>query len=241
MLKIGHRGAKAYAPENTLDSFRKAAAMGVDMVEVDIRLTKDKHPVAIHDARVKRLTESYGTVRSLTLKQVKKLKVFKSEPIPTLAEVLEVVNGSIGLNIELKVKGSAEVVVQTLRDFKVDMRNIMISSNYPNEIRAVEALEPKIVTAVILRAPNGFSFWYVFDALAVLFFPITKYYMLWVVRHARADYINLHRLLFSRKKVMFFKKHGIKTCAWTVDSPKQIAHLKSLGVDGIITNYPDRL
>jgi glycerophosphoryl diester phosphodiesterase len=62
-----------------------------------------------------------------------------------------------------------------------------------------------------------------------------------MVRHARADYLNINYHLLSREKVALFKRHGIKICAWTVNNPKTIEYLKDLGIDGIITNYPDRL
>ena len=241
MLKIGHRGAKAYAPENTLTSFRTALEMGVDMVEFDIRITKDKYPVVIHDSHLRRLTKRFGQVKKMSLAEVKKLRIKKTEKIPTLAEVLETIDNRVGINIELKVKGSAQIVVQTLRDCKVDFKNVMISSNYPNEIKAVERLEPEITTALLFRATNVFNIWFIFDFLAILFLPITKHYIRWLVKRAGADYLNINHRFLDKNKVALFKKHGIKICAWTVDSQKKIDYLKSLGVDGIITNYPDRL
>jgi len=241
MLKIGHRGAKAYAPENTLASFKKALELGCDMVEFDIRITKDKYPVVIHDNSLRRLTKGIGKINQLTLVEVKKLKIKKIETIPTLGEVLEVIENKLGLNIEIKVKGSAQIVVQTLRDYKVDLDKVMISSNHPSEIKVVERLEPVITTALVFRATNAFSIWFVLDFLAILFLPITKYYISWVVRKANADYLNINHYFLNKKKVELFHSQGIKICAWTVNSQKKINYLKSLGIDGIITNYPDRL
>lgn len=242
MLKIGHRGAKAYAPENTISSFQKALDLGVDMIELDVRITKDKYPVVVHDNKLRRLTKEYLRVNKLTLDQVKKLKVKQTEEIPTLAEVLEVVDSRVGLNVELKVKDSAQIVVQTLRDYKIDLSNVMISSNHPGEIRTVEDLEPTITTALVFRSASGsFNLWLVLDFLAILFLPITKYYIVWVVKNAHADYLNINYHFLDKKKVEAFKKKGIKICAWTVNSQRKIDYLKDLGIDGIITNYPDRL
>ncbi|MBN1778785.1 MAG: hypothetical protein JW816_01010 [Candidatus Buchananbacteria bacterium] len=241
MLKIGHRGAKAYALENTLSSVQKALEMGVDMVELDIRITKDNQPVIIHSSQLKRLTQKFGRVSKLTLAELKKLKVKEIETIPTLGEVLEAVKNQIGLNLELKVKGGAQIVVQTLRDHKADMAKVMVSSNYPSEIKTVEQLEPIITTALIFRATNAFSFWFVSDFLALLFLPITKYYIAWLVKNSNADYLSIYHRLLGRRKVALLKKQGIKICAWTVNNQRKIDYLKSLGVDGIITNYPDRL
>jgi len=241
MLKIGHRGAKAYAPENTIASFRKALELDVDMVEFDVRITKDKYPVVIHDNQLARLAKKFRRVSNLTLEEVKEVKIKKTENIPTLAEVLEVIDNRIGLNIDLKVKGSAQIVVQTLRDYKVDFRTVMISSNHPSEIRLVEKIEPRITTALVFRATNVFNIWFVLDFLAILFLPLTKYYISWVVKNAHADYLNINHHFLSKEKVNLFHRRGIKICAWTVDSPKKISYLKNLGIDGIITNYPDRL
>lgn len=241
MLKIGHRGAKAYAPENTIASFEKALELGVDMVELDVRVTKDKYPVVVHDNQLRRLTSEYMRVSHLTLAQIKKLKIKGRETIPTLGEVLEVFYNKVGLNIDLKVHGSAQIVVQTLRDYKVDMSNIMISSVHPRELRQVENLEPDIITALIFRSYNAQRFWLVMDFLAILFLPLTKHYISWVVRQAHADYLNINHRLLNKNNVEVFQQQGIKICAWTVDSPRKIDYLKAIGVDGIITNYPDRL
>ncbi|MFA5021710.1 MAG: glycerophosphodiester phosphodiesterase family protein [Patescibacteria group bacterium] len=241
MLRIGHRGAKAYAPENTLSSFRKALELGVDMIEFDVRITKDKHPIVIHDNNLKRLTQTRGRIDKLTLQQVKELKLVEGETIPTLGEVLEVIDGKVGLDIEIKANNSAQIIVQTLRDYKVNFEDIMISSNLASEIRVAEQLEPAITTALVFRAGNVFSFWFIMDFLAVLFLPITKYYISWLVKRANASYLCINYHFLNKKKVELFKRKGIRICAWTVDDIKKIDYLKGLGIDGIITNYPDRL
>ncbi len=241
MLKIGHRGAKAYAIENTLSSFRKALEMGVDMVEFDVRITKDKYPVVIHDNQLMRLTKQTGRVSKLTLDEIKQLKVKGWETIPTLGEVLEVIDNKVSMNIELKSHQSAQIVVQTLRDYKINPDNVLISSNHPEEIKIIEQLEPSIQTALLFRSMNALNIWLVLDFLAILFLPITKYYICWLVKRSHADYLNINYHLLDAKKVKLFKKRGIKICAWTVDNPKKIEYLKNLGIDGIITNYPDRL
>ena len=82
MLRIGHRGAKAYAPENTMASFKKALEIGVDAVELDVRKTKDNFLVVIHDEDVKRTTNNEGLVSELTLKEIKNLSTEGSEKIP---------------------------------------------------------------------------------------------------------------------------------------------------------------
>ena len=241
MLKIGHRGAKAYAAENTISSFKKALELGVDMVEFDVRITADKYPIVIHDKFLGRLAKKLRRVNHLTLAEVKRLKIKGDETIPTLGEVLEVIDNKIGIDIELKTKNSAQIVIQTLRDYKIDLKNVMICSNYASELRAAERLEPEITTALVFRSGNSLSFWLVLDFLAVLFLPLTKYYISWIVKRASADYLCINHHFLDKNKVALFKKKGIKICAWTVNNPKKIDYLKNLGIDAIITNYPDRL
>jgi glycerophosphoryl diester phosphodiesterase len=158
-----------------------------------------------------------------------------------LGEVLEVIDSKVGLDIEIKVKGAVQIVIQTLRDYKVDFSNVMISSNLASEIRLAEDLEPQITTALVFRAGNVFSFWFVMDFLAILFLPITKYYINWLVKRANASYLCINYHFLDKRKVALFKRKGIKICAWTVDNQEKIDELKDLGIDGIITNYPDRL
>ena len=241
MLKIGHRGAKAYAPENTLTSFRKALELGVDMVEFDIRLTRDFYPVVVHDTQLSRLAKKFRRISHLNLRELKKIRLKGQERIPTLSEVLNVIDSRVGMDIELKVRGSAQIVVATLREHHVDFKNVMISSNFATELKVAEGMEPQITTALVFRSGNSLSFWLVLDFLAVLFLPITMHYISWLVKKANANYLNINHHLLNKKKVDLFHKKGIKICAWTVDNVKKINYLKGLGVDGIITNYPDRL
>jgi len=243
MLKIGHRGAKAYALENTLTSFRKALELGVDMIEFDVRLTKDKYPVVIHDRQLARLgkNKKFKRISHLTLHEIKKIKMKGGERIPTLGEVLNVIENKVGMDIELKVKDSAQIVVQTLREHHIDFNNVMISTNFAKELKMAEEMEPQITTALVFRSGNSLTIWLVLDFLAILFLPITMYYISWLVKNANANYLNINHRFLSKKKVDMFHAKGIKICAWTVDNIKKINYLKSLGVDGIITNYPDRL
>ncbi|MGQ9690287.1 MAG: glycerophosphodiester phosphodiesterase [Thermoproteota archaeon] len=116
MLKIGHRGAKFYEPENTLRSFRKALELGVDAVELDMRRTKDGELVVIHDAEVDRTTDGKGLVSGLTLKEVKRLVTEKGEKIPTLKEVLDFLDKRVRILIELKEDGVEEAVLNLVRE-----------------------------------------------------------------------------------------------------------------------------
>ncbi len=108
MLRIGHRGAKAYAPENTLASFKKALEIGVDAVELDVRKTKDTQLVVIHDADVKRTTNGEGLVNDFTLKEIKSFDAGGGEKIPTFEEALDFLDKKVKVFVELKEVGVEE-------------------------------------------------------------------------------------------------------------------------------------
>jgi glycerophosphoryl diester phosphodiesterase len=102
MLKIGHRGAKGYEPENTLVAFEKAVTMGADGIELDVHLSLDGELIVMHDPTIDRTTNGKGHVNQLTLSQIKEFKINQEHEIPTLSDVLDNLNVTISINIELK-------------------------------------------------------------------------------------------------------------------------------------------
>ncbi len=117
MLKIGHRGAMGYAPENTLGSFAKALELGVDGIELDVHVCKSGEVVVIHDERVDRTTNGKGQVKEMTLKELKELDAGKGERIPTLEEVLDFVDRRAFIDIELKAEGIGNSVADIVRKY----------------------------------------------------------------------------------------------------------------------------
>ena len=116
-LKIGHRGAPGYEPENTLRSFEKAISMGVDMVELDVHKCKSGELVVIHDKKVNRTTNKKGFVKNKNLQQLKTLDAGKKEKIPTLKEVLDFINKRVKINIELKGPKTTEAVLKLIEEY----------------------------------------------------------------------------------------------------------------------------
>src|SRR3990172_151413 len=110
ILRVGHRGAGGYAPENTLASFRKALELKVDMFELDVRLCRSGEVVVLHDETVDRTTDGSGAAGDLSFSQLKKLEAGRGEKIPTLEEVLELAAGKCGVNIELKGENTEQPV-----------------------------------------------------------------------------------------------------------------------------------
>lgn len=223
MLKIGHRGAAGYVPENTLSSFQKAISLGVDMIEFDVRLSKDKQLVIIHDATVDRTTNGQGKVRNLTLEELKKLDAGGGEKIPTLPEVLALFKNKCQFNIELKVKNIAKPVVDLIQKENL-VNRVLISSSDSTEILEVKKLNSQISTAILINFRPSF-----FQTLFIL------------AQKNRAQAVNLKAEITQAKDIKFLKRKGLKVIIWTVDDPIQIKRFKKLGVDGIISNFPDRL
>ena len=116
-LKFGHRGAKGYLAENTIESIQKALKLGVDGIEIDVHKCKSGELVVFHDFTLDRLTNGIGEIATFTLQELKELFILKQFKIPTLIEVLEVINKKCILNIELKGINTAEETVKTIESY----------------------------------------------------------------------------------------------------------------------------
>ena len=127
IIVIGHRGVMGYEPENTLRSFKKAIQLGVDAIELDVHLSKDKKLVVIHDKSVNRTTNGKGLVKNLTLIELKRLNAGKGEKIPTLQEVFDLIKKKCYINIELKSPHVEEPVVAIIKKNRVENK-VLLSS-----------------------------------------------------------------------------------------------------------------
>jgi glycerophosphoryl diester phosphodiesterase len=148
MLLIGHRGARAYAPENTLTSFRKAIELDANAVELDVRKTKDGKLVVIHDADVKRTTNGKGLVSELTLRQIKDLSIEGSEKIPTLEEVLDFLDKKVQVLIELKEAGYEKQVFEILHAKGLE-KTVILTSFLEEALQKVRELDSNLATGLI--------------------------------------------------------------------------------------------
>lgn len=220
MLKIGHRGAKGLAPENTLSSFQKAIDFKCDMIELDVRLTKDKRLIVIHDEKVNRTTNGRGLVEKKTLKQIKKLSIKKTEEVPTLKEVLNLVKKRVKINIELKGENTAKPLARLIKKSKWPMNSFMVSSfNWP-ELKKFRKLCPKIKTLIL--AENK------------------KKDFLKEAREMKVYALNLPLKMLTKEKVKEYQKEGFKIFVWTINKKSDMKKLKLWKVDGITSDYPDR-
>ncbi len=240
-VNIAHRGASGYAPENTMASFQKAFEMGADMLELDVQLSRDGHVVVIHDSDVERTSNGQGEVGALSLQELKSLDVgawyhpdYAGETIPTLDEVMERFGGEIGLLIELKLPsrypGIEEKVADVLKRkapaasrLRDTSRMIMVQSADTDSLRRFHELMPEIPLGIVATSSKELSK----ERLQ----EFSSY----------ADYMNVSVKLVSRSLIRKIHEAGMKTFVWTIRDVLQIPFLMESGVDGIITDYPDRV
>ncbi|WP_284652773.1 glycerophosphodiester phosphodiesterase [Flavobacterium terrisoli] len=215
MLKIGHRGAKDHAAENTLASFQKAIDLGVDMIELDIQLSLDKMPMVIHDQSVDRTTPKTGLVSDYSAKELQHLG------IPTLRDVFELVHNQCEINVEIKAFSATKSVLDLIDKNTFDKNKILISSFDWNALQEIRFHDDDIRIGVLTETDLD---------LALAFAKFIKAYS-----------IHPHYHLLSRENVAQMKDKHFKVFPWTINEPEDITFVKSLNVDGIITDFPERI
>jgi glycerophosphoryl diester phosphodiesterase len=219
MLKIGHRGARAYEPENTLRSFRKALELGVDAVEFDVRRTRSGEIVVIHDAKVDRTTNGAGLVNELTLNEIKQLSTEKGEKIPTLEEALNYLGNKVKMLIELKELGLEEDVLALVRDKNLE-KNVVIVSFLEEALRKSRTLDNETETGLLyVRHKNPIEAALSLGASYIL--PLYRFTHSAFVRKAH--------------------ENGLKVIVWTINKPEEASEYAKKEVDGIASDKPDIL
>jgi glycerophosphoryl diester phosphodiesterase len=237
-VNVGHRGASVRYPENTLASFRGAVEAGAGGLELDVHLTRDGHPVVMHDPKVDRTTDGFGTVSGMTLAEVRRLDVGGAgradEGVPTLREVLAAFP-DVSVNIDIKdsrLPGAEEVVLGVLREAGA-MRHVLVASVDHGVLRRFRKISDGRCDTGASRLEIG-VFWglsllglerLLRPAYAALQVPVT-YGSLRVVtpRFVRAA----HSL-------------GVRVDVWTINDPNEMRRLLDLGVDSIMTDRPEAL
>lgn len=217
---VGHRGAAALAPENTLPSFVKAYECGATAIEFDVRLTRDDVPVIFHDESLKRLTGVEARVRDLSFEELRELKVLGEAQVPTLEEVLEFASGRLAVDVELKDSGTEREVVRLLKKYNLEEESL-ITSFSPEILSRVKELAPNLRLGVLLERWDD------------------KY--LDIARQLGAQAILPNYTSVTPDVVDSIKGEGFALIVWTVNDPEEAARLLRQGVDGIITDDPYKL
>lgn len=241
VLKIGHRGACGYEPENTLLSFQKAIELGADMVELDVHLSKDQHPIVIHDVTFDRTTTGKGKITQYTLKQIKKFRTKeKNQPIPTLQEILVELKGKVRINIEIKGVQSARQVAELVLKNEME-QEVIVSSSRLRSLKTIKNESSEIETALIYYSTKTRWGLFVFTIFSIFVFPVIKQIIVKRAKYAKVDYLHLYSIFATKRFVTKLHQLGFKVNVWTVNSRNRINKMIACGVDGIFSNYPDRI
>ncbi|MBI4094129.1 glycerophosphodiester phosphodiesterase [Candidatus Kaiserbacteria bacterium] len=225
MLIIGHRGAMGYEPENTLRSFKKAIELGVDMVECDIYVCKTGEVVVIHDDTVDRTTNGTGWVIEKTFSELRSLNAGKGEKIPTLDEVLALVNKQAKVNVELKGPHTAEAAAETIKRWATkkgwEYPDFIVSSFNHYEVQKFNKVNPGVETGLIMLAiPIGYAEF---------------------ANKLNTSFIVLSKETINQEFVDDIHKRGKKVYVWVINDKNEMKRFGSLGIDGVFSNFPDRV
>lgn len=224
-LVIGHRGAMGHETENTLASVQKAMDLGVDMIEIDVFNIYSGETVVFHDERVERLSNSGGKVEDYNIVDLKQLILDGNHKIPMLQDVLKLIDNKVALNIELKGSDTADrvnfITNVYIRDRGWSPENFIISSFKWDELRKMRELNKDVQIAVLTEEDP-------LEAIAV-------------AKELNAVAINPNYKTLNEENTSKIQEEGFKIYTWTVNEPEDIQKMKDYGVDGIITNYPERV
>ncbi len=228
-LNIGHRGACAYAPENTAASIEQAISRNADMVEFDLRQTSDDVIVLFHDRTVVTRSGRRVPVSRISYSQLYDIAAAAGYRLSTFEEILREFGSRVPLDIEIKVRGFEEKIIHLLKKFPPAFEPV-ISSFIPGVIESVKKLDPSIKTGLVL----GYS---KVPYLNILARPVVNR----LISRVDVDSVHLHRSLFSKHILKNLFAMGAKVYVWTVNKPDEMTRLLKAGVDGIITDTPDIL
>jgi len=224
-LVIGHRGAMGHETENTIASIQKAIDLGVDMIEIDVFNVKTGETVVFHDETLDRLSNAGGAIEDWSYFELRKVVLNGGHKIPKLQDVLKVIDHKVKLNIELKGKNTADRV-NFITNYYIEnhgwkLDDFLISSFHWDELRAMRKINGNIPIAILTEA----------DPLEAIS----------IGKELNAVAINPNFKLLNAENNLKLQDAGFKVYPWTVNEPNDILQMKRFGVNGIITNYPERV
>lgn len=225
MLKIAHRGAKGYEPENTLKAFQKALDLNADGIELDVHLSIDGHLIVMHDETIDKMTNGKGFVDTLSLSELKSFLIADQYEIPTLNEVFDLIDRKCLINIELKNGDTAVKVVALIHEYISEKGwsydHFIVSSFDWNALQEVHNLDSKILIGVLTET----------DLDAALTFA----------QSIKAKAIHPDYQMLNEENTQEIQEKGFWVLPWTVNELKDIQRIKSYKVNGIISDFPDKI
>lgn len=222
MQIMGHRGAAGLAPENTIAAIAEGLAAKADWIEFDVRRTQDGHIVLVHDRTTGRVAKKRLAVRKVAMADLQSLEMKRGAAIPTLEEAIEIIGKKAKINIEIKSPDCVPQVVALIQSYVkkgYPYSHFLLSSFSPAVLRAAYQLDKMIPYGLLQIWPVRFRWLSSVKLSAVGFYRIS----------ALTPFI-----------IALAKRKGLYTYAYTVNSVEEAKQLKRLGIDGIITNFPNK-
>ncbi len=226
ILFIGHRGTRTSFDENTVEAFRKAIEFGAEYIEFDVRKTKDKELIILHDSSLNRTTNGSGKLKNFNYNEIKKYRTKNHKcAIPLLSEVLEELKGGIKFIIELKEDDLTDGILEIVNNFNI-FEECIFSGRNLIDLQEIKKIYPKSRICYNLTKGVGFK---IKDFLRLGRFKQLEF---------KPDLINLRSNLISSEFIEICHNNNIKSLAWDFISYKnpifQIKSLINLGIDGIL-------
>ena len=226
-LSIGHRGAKGYVAENTYESISKAIQLGVDGIEIDVFKCASGELVLFHDKDLKELTGESGLIENLTIKELEQFLVLGKYKIPTLTNVLTRIEKPLFVNIELKglntAQATSKIIADISRSTSWSLEHFIVSSFNWDELELFRSIDKNTPVGVLVSKSMSIN-----EAIEF-------------GKKINAQAIHPNFKLLNDKAVKKIKNNGFKIYTWTVNNEDDINFMKKLKVDGIISDYPDRI
>ena len=229
-LRIAHRGAsgRGLAPENTLAAFEKALSIGVDMLEIDVRVTGDGQLIVLHDPSLDRTTDREGIVREMVLEEIRQADAGDGERVPILREVFDLARHRAPILLEIKSDFIAELVVQAIAEAEFS-EQVVVQSFNPQTVERVKRLAPHLPASLLIgelpTTPSRFR----------------ARRLVSQVLEIGANTLSIWHATLTPSLIEEMRKRGIAVWAWTVDEEIAMRDLAMMGVQGLVTNYPDVL
>ena len=224
-IMFAHRGASGYEFENSVSSFIRAIQMKAHFIETDVQKTKDNVLVLIHDDNLRKLTFSNRSVSKLNFDQLNNIKLLNGESIPTLENLLELHDGKIKFDLEIKVGNIEKKLIETVK--KYDLLDQVVFSNFSlKSLNKIHGIEPKAQLQLLILFPH------------VIF---RKLNMLKKLLDIGITAINPIFPIVTNSLIQNAHAIGLKVYPWTINDRIKLSQLIEMGIDGVFTDYPDIL
>ena len=227
ILVVGHRGAMGHVLENTIESVQKAIELNVDGIEIDVFKSKTGELVVYHDPFLSRLSNSNAFIEQISLDSIKNVELMGGYFIPTLNEIVDIIPEKIFLNIELKGQDTSfetnKIISNYLNTYNFPASKFIISSFIWDELKKIRSINKDIPIAILVDSLHKID-----DAIKL-------------AKQINAVALNPNKNFITKEIVNKIQSNNIKVYPYTINTLRNIRRVRSMGVDAIITDYPERI